>query len=60
MLGLENGQRGFVTQNNANDIVNNLRYTTLIGFFKLCAEDVFAKVLTYDNISGFYTSESIY
>ncbi|XP_045446150.1 uncharacterized protein LOC123654245 [Melitaea cinxia] len=45
---LENGQRVYFTENNVNDIVNNPRDTTLTAFFKLCAEDDFAKTLTYD------------
>ena len=54
-IHLDNGQRVFFTENNANDIVNNPRDTTLTAFFKLCADDEFAKTLTYDKIPGFYT-----
>ncbi|XP_045446746.1 uncharacterized protein LOC123654933 [Melitaea cinxia] len=52
---LENGQRVYFTENNVNDIVNNPRDTTLTAFFKLCAEDDFAKTLTYDKVPAYYT-----
>ncbi|XP_045456894.1 uncharacterized protein LOC123666920 [Melitaea cinxia] len=51
---LENGQRVYFTENNVNDIVNNPRDTTLTAFFKLCAEDDFAKTLTYDKACLLY------
>jgi len=56
---LENGQRVFFTQNNVNDIVNNPRDTTLTAFFKLCAEDVFAKTNVREGPRFLYL-ESIY
>lgn len=52
---LENGQSVFFTQHNVNDIVNNPRDITLTAFFKLCAEDEFAKTITYDKVPSFYT-----
>ncbi|XP_045453744.1 uncharacterized protein LOC123663048 [Melitaea cinxia] len=52
---LENGQRVYFTENNVNDIVNNPRDTTLTAFLKLCAEDDFAKTLTYDKVPAYYT-----
>ncbi|XP_045453030.1 uncharacterized protein LOC123662192 [Melitaea cinxia] len=52
---LENGQRVYFIENNVNDIVNNPRDTTLTAFFKLCAEDDFAKTLTYDKVPAYYT-----
>lgn len=52
---LKNGQRVYFNHNNANDIINNPRDTTLMAFFKLCFEDDFAKTLTYDKVPAYYT-----
>jgi hypothetical protein len=52
---LENGQRVYFSESNVSDVVDNPRDTTLTAFFKLCAEDEFAKTLTYDKIPSYYT-----
>ncbi|XP_050357851.1 uncharacterized protein LOC126778406 [Nymphalis io] len=52
---LENGQRVYFTENNIQEVVNNPRDITLTAFFKLCAQDDFAKTLTYDRVPGYYT-----
>ncbi|CAG4932716.1 unnamed protein product [Colias eurytheme] len=54
-IHLENGQRVYFTENNIQEVVNNPRDTTLTAFFKLCAQDDFAKTLTYDRVPGYYT-----
>ncbi|XP_059221537.1 uncharacterized protein LOC131996104 [Stomoxys calcitrans] len=52
---LENGQRVYFTENNIQEVVYNPRDTTLTAFFKLCAQDDFAKTLTYDRVPTYYT-----
>lgn len=52
---LENGQRVYFNENNIQEVVNNPRDTTLTAFFKLCAQDDFAKTLTYDKVPSYYT-----
>lgn len=52
---LENGQRVYFTGKNIQEVVNNPRDTTLTAFFKLCAQDDFAKTLTYDRVPSYYT-----
>ncbi|GBP77151.1 hypothetical protein EVAR_38730_1 [Eumeta japonica] len=52
---LENGQRVYFTENNIQEVVNNPRDTMLTAFFKLCAQDDFAKTLTYDRVPSYYT-----
>ena len=52
---LENGQRIYFTENNIQEVVNNPRDTTLTAFFKLCAQDDFAKTLRHDRVLSYYT-----
>lgn len=52
---VENGQKVYFSESNVSDVVDNPRDTTLTAFFKLCAEDEFAKTLTYDKFSSYYT-----
>lgn len=52
---LENGQRVYFTENNIQEVINNPPDTTLTAFFKLCAQDDFAKTLTYDRVPSYYT-----
>ncbi|XP_076256102.1 uncharacterized protein LOC143193665 [Rhynchophorus ferrugineus] len=52
---LQNGQRVYFMENNIQEVVNNPRDTTLTAFFKLCAQDDFAKTLTYDRVPSYYT-----
>lgn len=54
-VDLENGQRVYFSESNVSDVVDNPRDTTLTAFFKLCAQDEFAKTLTYDKIPSYYT-----
>lgn len=52
---LENNERVYFTEKTAADVVNNPKPTTLTAFFKLCANDDFAKTILYGDVSKYYT-----
>lgn len=52
---LENGQRVYFTAANAQQVANNPKETTLTAFFKLCAADLFAATLYYNEVPSYYT-----
>ena len=52
---LENGQRVYYTAETAAEVAENPKDSTLMGFFKLCQTDNFAKTLLYDQVPGYYT-----
>lgn len=51
---LENNERVYFNNENAMNVVNNPKPTTLTAFFKLCSEDSFAKSILYSDVSKFY------
>lgn len=51
---LENFQRVFYTEQNAQQIAENPRRTTLTAFFELCQNDPFAKTLLYNEVPQYY------
>nr|XP_018910130.1 PREDICTED: uncharacterized protein LOC109039193 [Bemisia tabaci] len=51
----ENEQRVYFTPKNMSEIVANPPQTTLIGFFKLCQVDSFARNLLYNEVPQYYT-----
>lgn len=51
---LENNERVYFTEENAVNIVNNPKPTTLTAFFNLCQTDDFAKTITYGDVSKYY------
>lgn len=52
---LENYQRVYFTQANANNMVLQPPDTTLTAFFKLCRSDAFDKTLLYCDVPSYYT-----
>lgn len=52
---LENGQRIYFTEENAQQQATNPPNTTLTAYFKLCSSDPFAKTLLYAEVPKFYT-----
>ncbi|XP_065209902.1 uncharacterized protein LOC135838199 [Planococcus citri] len=52
---LENGQRVYFNEKNAAHKSSNPPTTTLLEFFKLCANDEFAKTLLYEEIPNYFT-----
>lgn len=55
---LENFQRVFFTEQNAQQIAENPRKTTLTAFFELCQNDPFAKTLLYNEVPQYYLWKS--
>lgn len=52
---LENGQRVYFNEENAQRVIEAPRYTTLTAFFKLCPKDPFAAAITYDKVAAYFT-----
>lgn len=52
---LENGQRVYFTEANAQQRVVNPPNTTLTAFFQLCQTDDFAKTLLYNEVPTYFT-----
>lgn len=52
---LENGQRVYFNPDNVRERVENPINTTLMAFFNLCQNDVFARTLLYSDVPSFYT-----
>ncbi|MEE4247716.1 MAG: hypothetical protein V2I33_20120, partial [Kangiellaceae bacterium] len=52
---LENGQRVYFTEGNIQQRAQTPPDTTLTAFFKLCAEDDFAKTLLYPQVPTYFT-----
>ncbi|PAA84583.1 hypothetical protein BOX15_Mlig017082g4 [Macrostomum lignano] len=52
---LENGQRVYFTEQNMMQRGQRPPDTTLTAFFKLCAEDAFARTLLYHQVPTYYT-----
>lgn len=51
---LDNDQRTYFTTGNASKKVQNPHKTTLLGFFKLCKNDSFARGLLYSEVSVYF------
>ena len=52
---LENGQRVYFNQGNAEDRAAHPPSTTLTSFFSVCQTDVFARTLLYTDMPRYYT-----
>lgn len=52
---LENGQRVYFNENNAQRVIDTPRNTTLTAFFQLCSTDSFAATITYDKVAAYFT-----
>lgn len=52
---LENGQRVYFTEQNAQQRAEQPRNTTLTAFFRLCETDEFARMLLYHEVPRYYT-----
>ena len=52
---LENGQRVFFHEGNAQERAQIPPQTTLTAFFQLCQQDEFAKTLLYSQVPRYYT-----
>ncbi|XP_036341751.1 uncharacterized protein LOC118751090, partial [Rhagoletis pomonella] len=52
---LENGQRVYFTEENAQNRVEQPQNTTLTAFFELCTSENFAKTLLYQDVPKYYT-----
>ena len=55
---LENGQRVYFTEENAREVAETPTDTTLTAYFKLNAEDAFARTLLYNEVPAFFTFDS--
>ena len=55
---LENGQRVYFTEENAQEVAETPTDTTLTVYFKLNAEDAFARTLLYNEVPAFFTFDS--
>lgn len=55
---LENGQRVYFTESTAQQAAQAPPETTLTGFFKLCATDMFAQSLLYAEVPTYYAWSS--
>ncbi|XP_053595538.1 uncharacterized protein LOC128667851 [Microplitis demolitor] len=51
---LENGQRVYFNTENVIDQITNPKNTTLLAYFQLCREEIFAKTLLYDEVPAYY------
>lgn len=51
---LENGQRVYFNAENVIDQITNPKNTTLMAYFQLCQEDIFAKTHFYDEVPSYY------
>lgn len=54
-MHLENGQRVYFTEKNAEQKANSPPSTTLTAFFKLSAKDDLARTLLYEEIPSYFT-----
>ena len=55
---LENGHRVYFTEENAQEVAETPTDTTLTAYFKLNAEDAFARTLLYNEVPAFFTFDS--